>query len=117
MMKKLITAIACVALLGGCAATSPRHAAAGSHTGMEMQVQAMQGMHEKMKAAKTPEERQLLMQEQMRLMHGGMDMLAAPGAAGGGMGDGHHEAMEARMKMMESMMQMMMDRMDPMNIR
>lgn len=33
----------------------------------------MQAMHEKMKSAKTPEERQALMNEHMKTMHQGMD--------------------------------------------
>lgn len=88
------------------------------------QMKAMQQMHERMLAAKTPEERNALMAEQMTLMHGGMNMM---GGMGMGMGMGRMGAgaapgkpadmgarqgmLEQRMDMMQSMMQMMMDRM------
>lgn len=69
------------------AATAPaRPASAVGMTGMDPHMKAMQAMHEKMMAAKTPEARQALMAEHMKLMQDGMAM-------------------------MESMMQMMMDRM------
>ena len=100
---------------------------------MDAQMKKMRDMHEKMTAAKTPEERSKLMAEHMKTMQDGMQMMgsmsgmhggatagmpAAPGAAdtmpmpsmAGGMG-AHHQMMEKRMAMMESMMQMMMDRM------
>jgi hypothetical protein len=80
-----------------------------------------------MMAAKTPEERQALMTEHMKVMQDGMSMMGsmakmgdmkgmggmASGANTGGMTMdmmGHHELMEKRMEMMTSMMQMMMDR-------
>ena len=82
---------------------------------MDQQMKAMQAMHDKMTAAKTPEQRQALMAEHMKLMHEGVGMM------GGGMaGMGHkgmqgtaaerQQMMEKRMEMMESMMQMMLDR-------
>ncbi|MCY1552249.1 hypothetical protein D9M68_886320 [compost metagenome] len=92
---------------------------------MDQHMKAMQAMHEKMAAAKTPEERQALMAEHMILMKGGMAMMKSmdggmPGMGGmqGGKGMGgdmaaRQEMMEKRMDMMESMMQMMMDRMPP----
>jgi hypothetical protein len=115
-MKILLAAAASLALLAGCAAApqlSPRGAL--QHTEMEQQMQAMQQMREKLAAA-TPAERQDLMQEQMKLMHRGMDMLAliGPGEGEAGAAAG---AMEMRMQMMQSMMLMMMDRMDPMQPR
>jgi hypothetical protein len=79
---------------------------------MGMQMKSMQEMHEKMMAAKTPEERQALMTEHMNSMQGGMAMMGqmkAPDAKGGGKSVSP-EMMGKRMDMMEMMMQMMMDR-------
>lgn len=99
---------------------------------MDTKIQAMHEMHEKMLAAKTPEERSALMGEHMKTMQDGMGtmadmgMMGAMGAMGGkggmGMGGGmqgqmpldmatRQQMMEKRMEMMGSMMQMMMDRM------
>lgn len=89
---------------------------------MDEQMKAMQAMHEKMMAAKTPEERQALMDEHMKLMQDGMGMMQQMGASMQGMGGmqgdkgmpanmaERHQMMEKRMEMMQSMMQMMMDR-------
>ena len=88
---------------------------------MDTQMKAMQEMHEKMMAAKTPEERNALMAEHMKTMQDGMAMMNGMSPSGmkcdmkGGMkGDmaAHHQ-MEKRMEMMQSMMQMMMDRLPP----
>ena len=101
----------------------------------DRQMKAMQEMHKKMQAAKTPAERSALMDEHMKLMQSGMAMMsagnsgdigmgrmrqgaqakpAAPAAFGNsGMGGGMmgmHAQMERRMAMMEQMMQMMVDR-------
>ena len=101
---------------------------------MDGQMKTMREMHEKMMAAKTPEERKALMGEHMKAMQGGMDMMKKVGSTGAisgtgdmkgmdGMGAGtkkggtprdmvaHHDMMEKRMEMMTSMMQMIMDRM------
>ena len=84
---------------------------------MDAQMKKMREMHEKMAAAKTPEERNKLMAEHMKTMQDGMQMMGGMGGmAGTGMGDmkdmpAHHQMMDKRMAMMESMMQMMMDRM------
>jgi hypothetical protein len=91
---------------------------------MDAQMKTMQGMHEKMMSAKTPEERSKLMAEHMKAMQDGMAMMEGMSGAGmkgmkdmqgmqgmqGGMGT-HHEMMEKRMEMMQTMMKMMMDRM------
>lgn len=89
---------------------------------MDEHMKAMQAMHEKMIAAKTPEERQALMDEHMKLMQDGMGMMQQMGAGMQGMGGmqggkgmpanmaERQQMMEKRMKMMESMMQMMLDR-------
>jgi hypothetical protein len=62
------------------------------------QMKAMQAMHDKMLAAKTPEERNALMAEQMKLMQSGMGMMGrmGPGAMAGKPGD-----VSARQGMME----------------
>ena len=95
------------------APAKPMHA--DKMAAMDQQMKAMRAMHDKMTAAKTPEQRQALMAEHMKLMHEGVGMM------GGGMaGMGHkgmqgtaverQQMMEKRMEMMESMMQMMLDR-------
>ena len=86
----------------------------------DRQMKAMQEMHKKMQAAKTPAERAALMDEHMKLMQSGMAMMGIGHSAGGmGMGmmqpgaqakPGMHAQMERRMAMMEHMMQMMVDR-------
>jgi hypothetical protein len=83
--------------------------------GMEAQMKTMRDMHDKMLAAKTPEERNVLMAEQMKIMQNGMNMMGGmgPGAMMGKPGDmaARQGMLEQRMDMMQSMMQMMMDRM------
>lgn len=64
----------------------------------------MQEMHKKMMGAKTPEERQTLMDEHMKIMQEGMGMMKDMGKKSS------PQAMQKRMDMMEMMMQMMMDR-------
>ena len=88
---------------------------------MDAQMKTMQGMHEKMMNAKTPEERSKLMAEHMKTMQDGMAMMDGMSGAGmGGMkgmagmtGDmgARQQMMEKRMEMMQAMMKMMMDRM------
>ena len=104
--------------------------AAESMAAMDIQMKAMREMHEKMMAAKTPEERKALMGDHMKAMQDGMSMMGKMGSMGAmsGMGDmkgmgadakkdgmsmdmmAHHDMMEKRMEMMTTMMQMMMDR-------
>lgn len=89
--------------------------------GYAEQMKAMRDMHDKVMAAKTPEERNALMAEQMKLMHNGMSMMGGMGGMGPGSTMGgkpgdmaaRQAMMEQRMDMMQSMMQMMMDRMQP----
>ncbi|MDZ4145202.1 MAG: hypothetical protein U1D29_11860 [Burkholderiales bacterium] len=87
----------------------------GGMGGMDTQMQTMREMHDKMLAAKTPEERNALMAEQMKVMQNSMNMMGGmgPGAMKGKPGDmtTRQGMMEKRMDMMQSMMQMMMDRM------
>ena len=80
---------------------------------MDAQTDAMKAMHEKMMAAKTPEEKSALMEEHMKTMGAGMsmmkDMPMGMGAKKGGMAE-HHAMMESRMAMMGAAMEMMSDR-------
>ena len=91
---------------------------------MDAQMKTMREMHDKMVSAKTPEERNAMMAEHMKAMHGGMATMGMMGGTGmGAMGSMHggkpmpgdmkqrQQMMEKRMEMMQSMMQMMMDRM------
>ena len=88
----------------------------------------MQAMRDKMMNAKTPAERQALMDEHMKTMHEGMAMMKSMKGMGGMHGkEGmpgmsgkkempvdmgkHHQMMEMRMDMMQTMMEMMMQRM------
>lgn len=77
------------------------------------QMNAMQAMHNKMMAAKTPEERNALMSEHMKLMQSGMGMMGrmGTGAMAGKPDDmaARQGMLEQRMDMMQSMMQMVMD--------
>jgi hypothetical protein len=80
---------------------------------MEMQMQKMRTMHDKMMAAKTPQERQKLMAEQMQSMQDGMAMMQSMDkdmmskCAGMAGGQGMAGMMDQRMKMMDMMQQMM----------
>ena len=123
---------------GAAAVATPPNAMGPGQTanmaGMEQHMQAMRAMHDRMAAASTPEERQALMAEHMKLMQDGMSMMKQMGAgmqamggqagmgptggmaAGKGMPAGlaeRHQLMEKRMEMMESMLQMMLDRLPP----
>jgi hypothetical protein len=126
-MKLAPLTIALPVLLAGCAlgpkaedhaAHHPPGAAAASSTApamgqMDSMMKSMQDMHDRMMAAKTPDERAALMKDHMKLMQDGMGMM---GRMRGGMGMGgggmpmSPEMMGKRMDMMEMMMQMMMDR-------
>jgi len=96
-------------------------ASAGKMAAMDSKMKAMDEMHKKMMAAKTPEEKKALMAEHMKTMQDGMKTMGMMGGAGmpamkgkkpmSGNMEQHHQMMEKRMAMMESMMQMMMDRM------
>jgi hypothetical protein len=103
-------------------ATTP--GSADQMAAMDKQIKAMRDMHEKMANAKTAEERNALMAEQMKTMQDGMAMMNMMGGSGmGGMGgtqggkpmpgdmNPRQQMMEKRMDMMQSMMQMMMDQM------
>ena len=85
--------------------------------GMDAQMKSMQEMHNKMMAAKTPEERTALMSEHTKTMQDGMAMMngMSPGGMSGMPKDmaSRQQMMEKHMEMMQSMMQMMMDRLPP----
>ncbi len=96
----------------------------------DQQMKTMHEMHQKMAAAKTPEERAALMKDHMKTMQDGMATMGQMGGMmGGGMGQGagsgmgmgakapgggntapDADTMKRRMDMMQMMMQMMMDR-------
>ena len=80
---------------------------------MDAQMQVMRAMHEKMMAARTPEERNKLMAEQMKTMQDSMQMMKGMPGMPGMTGDmsARDQMMGKRMQMMETMMPMMMDRM------
>ena len=125
-MKLALAALGTSFVLAGCAAGPkeqdhaahhpPGTAAAGPAAPtpgqMDSMMKSMQEMHDRMMAAKTPEDRSRLMQEHMKLMQEGMSMMGgmAPGKAPANTA-ARQQMMEKRMDMMQSMMQMMMDRM------
>ena len=75
-------------------------------------MKAMRDMHDKMMNAKTPEEKQALMAEHMKAMHGGMQMMKGMGAKGSPDDMAQRQKMmEERMDTMQMMMDMMMQRM------
>jgi len=117
-------------------ATATQEAAAMSQQRMQDNMKKMHGLMEKTHAAKSPEEKQRLleqhhgaMHEQMKMMNGmkggdgKMPMMGGKGGPGGkggmgekgGMMDGemmkHHQAMMHRMDMMQDMMGQMMEHM------
>jgi hypothetical protein len=128
-LRKISLAAALVATLGACAQTPTAPATAGMPgmastpsamadrmSKMDAHMKAMREMHDKMARARTPEERNALMTDHMKLMQDGMAMMGGMkgmGGMGAMSGDmaGHQQMMEKRMEMMQSMMQMMMDRM------
>jgi hypothetical protein len=96
--------------------------------GMDEHMKKMQGLHDKMMSAATPEERQKAMEEARKEMQASMatmqPMMQGGGMMGGGMMGGgggmtaqkgapsinpQMQMMEKRMDMMQMMMQMMMD--------
>lgn len=94
---------------------------------MDAQMKAMQEIHQKMINAKTPEERNAIMAENIKAMEAGMSMMRETGMMGMPimenmpMRDGtpmmdnvpiQNQMMQKRMDMMSNMMQMMMDRMN-----
>ena len=84
---------------------------------MDDQMKAMREMHQEMKAARTPEERNALMAEHTKMMQAGMGLMSEmpSGGTGGVFGEitsdliVRQQIMEKRMQMMQSLMQMMID--------
>lgn len=96
----------------GAAAAAPAAPTSGQ---MDSMMKSMQEMHDRMMAAKTPEERARLMQEHMKLMQDGMAMMGQMRSGKGAMDMGggmpmSPEMMGKRTDMMEMMMKMMVDR-------
>ena len=95
--------------------TTPEMARMANH------MKAMQEVHDRMMAAKTPEERNALMGEHMKTMQEGMGIMKGMGDMGGMAGPtspptsmtGRQTMMEQRMGMMQTMMEMMVDRLPP----
>lgn len=121
-MRSIIALCVALGLSGSAAAQSEQDhavhhppgasAPAATPAQMDKRMKSMQEMHEKMMAAKTPEERQALMAEHMKAMQGGMAMMGQmkkPDGKGGGTSMSP-QMMGKRMDMMEMMMLMMMDR-------
>jgi len=121
---RTFVALSSVALVTGCAtATGPgkaaehaRHhparAASAPASAVPDRMKAMRDMHDKMMNAKTPEEKQALMAEHMKAMHGGMQMMKGMGAKGSPDDMAQRQKMmEERMDTMQMMMDMMMQRM------
>jgi hypothetical protein len=87
--------------------------AAPASTGMksDQQMAQMREMHQKMMAAKTPQERQALMAEHMKAMKGGMSMMCQMGTAPTPQSGAPSDDMMKRCMAMKDMtMQMMQDR-------
>ncbi|MFM0572621.1 hypothetical protein PQQ88_30400 [Paraburkholderia caledonica] len=104
-------------------ATSPEHEAHGhsddapvtksaKSSQFDAQMRNMQAIHEKMMAAKTPQEHAALMDGQMKAMQDGMAMMdkMKQDSSGHTMSPRTHEMMEKRLDMMQMMMRSMMDR-------
>jgi hypothetical protein len=109
----------------GSTTSAPTSRTAPSPDAFDRQMKAMEEMHQKIRAAKTPAERSALMDEHRKLMQSGMTMMQQMRAGmhgmgpKGGMAPGkgmptdsatRNQLMEKRMEMMEHMMQMMVDR-------
>jgi ATP-dependent Lon protease len=86
---------------------------------MDAQLDAMKDMHQKMTAAKTDAERQILMKDHLKIMQDGMGMMSkhnedgmhclSAASHGKHSSRKHRQLMDKQMKMMQSMMQMMKD--------
>ena len=123
----LVLAVSAAVVLAGCT-TAPAMPMDGGHAmamhspdqmaRMDAHTKSMQALHEKMMAARTPEERSALMAAHMKAMQDGMAMMKEMPAQGmrgmPGMTaemSARHQMIDKRMEMMQSMMEMMMDRM------
>jgi hypothetical protein len=113
-------------------ATAQNPQSARRDVAVDAQIAHLRALHERLSRAKTPEERQVLMAEQVKVMqesmammrtmhaaqmqgsgvHGGMDM--DHGDMSGHMGT-NHEMMVQHMELMQEMMQTMVDHMGTMH--
>ena len=89
---------------------------------MANQTMAMQEMHDKMMAAKSPEERNALMGEHMKAMQEGMGMMKGMGGTAASKNPPtnmteRQTMMEQRMDMMQAMMEMMVDRLPQTSVK
>lgn len=80
-------------------------------------MRTMQDMHQKMQAARTPQERAAVMSEHMKAMQGGMAMMCEmgagmglPGGPGPQASPGAPDMMKRCMEMRDMTMRMMMER-------
>lgn len=112
-MKTFIV-LAAVIALGGCASHSGMHHPGAPHdqaARYDHQMKRMSDMHQKMTAAKTPQERQALMAEHMQAMQGGMSMMCEMRGHGMAMQGGASADLAKRcMDMKDMMTNMMLDR-------
>lgn len=101
-------------------ATKQAPAKPGDQTAkMDAHMRDMRDMHEKMMAAKTPEQRKALMDQHRKAMQDGMAMMSGMSMMDGMMDRKtaggkpmSPQAMQKQIDMMKMMMQMMMDRID-----
>ena len=120
-MKAILFAATTALVLSGCAAMRaedhaahhppPSAAGSGADRAAE-QMKEMQEMHRKMRAAKTPEERQALMADHMKAMKDGMSMMCQMGGEGqeAREGAGSKDMMKRCMDMKDMTMKMMRER-------
>ncbi len=117
---KTLTALSTLTLLAACAGpggfrgphASPAHHPGAAPMAMQGSMDSMHAMRDKMRNAKTPEERQALMAAHMKAMEGGMSAMQGMQGRGMPMDPAQRQQMlEQRMDMMQTMMDMMMQRM------
>lgn len=128
-MKAAVISAVVALTFAGCASMERNEAEHAAHhpeqqatvTRADQQMQMMQDMHQKMAAAKTPQERQALMAEHMKAMQGGMAMMCEMGQMSGNpgprrampmaaAGSGQAEMMQRCTAMRDMTMRMMMER-------
>jgi len=109
------------------AATPQKPQAAQRNAAVDAQIAHLRALHERLSRAKTPQERQALMAEQVKVMQESMTMMRSmhagqgQGGMGGGMGMGqggmpehmgmNRDLMVQHMELMQEMMQTMVDHM------
>lgn len=110
VLRKILI-LSAVSSLAACASPGPamkanEHASHRANAAPYAMHERMQSMRDKMVNARTPAERQALMDEHMKAMQDGLHTMKEMGGMHG-MGD----TMGMRMEMMQTMMEMMMQRM------